>query len=210
MIFEHHFPLLVAKENFPNTGSMNADLLNLILEEESNGLANDDNRATIGGYQPTWPGFGFLDQDIECVNKLQDEIIFPSVQEYARAHIELLNSPVTGNKKTGVTPPYFSTLIRSWTVLYRAGNFQSVHLHKTANFTGIYYAAVPNNLIEPKGALVFQNPMTESTWCGYYPTKHFMPQAGDLVIFPGWYQHQAYPFDSSGYRLSIVFDVTIK
>jgi hypothetical protein len=67
-------------------------------------------------------------------------------------------------------------------VLYRAGNFQSVHLHTTANFTGIYYAAVPDNLVEPKGALVFQNPMTESTWCGYYPTKHFMPSTIKKVI----------------------------
>jgi hypothetical protein len=210
MIFEHHFPLLVAKENFPSTGSMNTDLLNLILEEKANGLINDNDRATIGGYQPTWPGFGFLDQNIECVNKLRDEIIFPAVQEYARAHVELINSPATGNRKTGIAPPYFLTVMRSWTVLYRAGNFQSVHLHKTANFTGIYYAEVPENLVEPNGALVFQNPMTESTWCGYYPTKHFMPQSGDLIIFPGWYQHQVYPFDGPGYRLSIVFDVTIK
>jgi hypothetical protein len=210
MIFENHFPILVARENFPNTGSMNSDLLNLVLEKEASGLANDTNRATIGGYQPTWPGFGFLDQDVECVNKLRDGIIFPAVQEYARAHTEIINSPVTGNRKTGVAPPYFSTMMRSWTVLYRAGNFQIVHLHKTANFTGIYYAAVPDNLVEPKGALVFQNPMTESTWCGYNPTNHFMPHTGDLVIFPGWYQHQAYPFDGGGYRLSIVFDVTIK
>jgi hypothetical protein len=210
MIFENHFPILVANENFPDTGSMNSDLLNLVLEAEASGLANDTNRATIGGYQPTWPGFGFLDQDIDCVNKLRDEIIFPAVQAYAKAHTELINSPGTGNKKTGETPPYFSTIMRSWTVLYRAGNFQSVHLHKTASFTGVYFAAVPDNLVEPKGALVFQNPMAESAWYGYSPTKHFNPQVGDLVIFPGWYQHQAYPFDGPGYRLSIVFNVTIK
>lgn len=209
MIFENHFPLLVARSNFADTGTMNIDLLNEILRVESSGVPGDKNRATIGGYQPTWPGFGFLDQDIECINKLRDEIIFPAIQQYAKEYVALLNSDVTGNNKFKQAAPYISTTTRSWSVLYRAGDFQSAHIHKTASFTGVYFAAVPDNLVEPNGALVFQNPMLESTWYGYNPTKHFMPKPGDLVIFPGWYQHQAYPFDSDGYRLSIVFNVTI-
>jgi len=201
--FGHYFPQLIFKGNFPGTEILNQDILNFVLNKEIEGTLGDANltlhKGTIGGWQPTWPGNGILDQNEPCIKFLKEDIIMPSIDIYAQESIKLTFSPLTG----------VNLQINSWSVLYRKGNFQCPHLHRNSAFTGIYYAAVPKNLVEPEGALVFHNSAVESSWYGFDQTKIFIPKEGDLIIFPSWVTHQAYPFSCDGYRLAIAFDVFV-
>jgi len=206
----HLFPQLFFHGNFSGTEKLNQDLLEYVLTKQREGLENDAEKsklATIGGYQPRW-NQGFLEEPEDCVKFLKEDIINPSIERYGTDLIKELNSPMTGN-----TPPLTNKKIEmnfsvnSWTVLYSKGNFQCPHYHRTPAFSGVYFAAVPENLKEPSGALVFHNPVFGSTLHGYDTTKVFMPKEGDLVIFPSWFIHEVYPFDIDQYRLSIVFDV---
>ena len=209
--FGHYFTQLIFRGNFPGTEQLNSDILNFVLGKETDRTLGNANtklhKGTIGGWQPTWPDNGILDQDEPCIKFLKEDIIMPSINLYAQESTKLTFSQFTGqnhNLPTGV-----ELHINSWSVLYRKGNFQCPHLHRDSAFTGIYYPAVPENLIEPEGAIVFHNSAVESSWYGYDQTKIITPKAGDLIIFPSWVTHQAYPFSGDGHRLSIVFDVFV-
>lgn len=208
--FGHYFPQLIFRGNFPGTNQLNKDILEFILSKESDGTIGDANttlhKGTIGGWQPTWPGDGVLDQEVECIKFLKEDIIMPSIEVYAKESTKLTFSPFTGQNHN--PPSNLNLHVNSWSVLYRKGNFQCPHLHRDSAFTGIYFPSVPN-LVEPEGALVFHNSAVESSWYGFDSTKIIMPAEGDLIIFPSWVTHQAYPFSCEGIRLSIVFDVFV-
>ena len=206
---EYHFPIPVMDGHFPGTEQLNLDLLDYVLEAEKAGLRNytkDKKLGTIGGYQPKWQE-GFLEEPVDCVKFLKNEIILPSINQYVNHYLDIVNGPTTGNHREGLkVPNEIDMIVNSWTVLYREGNFQAPHIHHKPQVSGVYFASVPENLEPPYGALVFSNPYLVNTFNGYDTNKIFMPKPGDIILFPSWYMHQAYPFYGEGHRLSIVFD----
>ena len=102
-------------------------------------------------------------------------------------------------------------LHNSWIVNQVAGDFNPPHMH-----SGLLSAAgwlkVPESI--EKG-----EEREEAGWIEWLfadphpfinPKYPFKPQAGKVMFFPSWLQHQVYPFRGKGIRRSISFNVTPK
>jgi uncharacterized protein (TIGR02466 family) len=104
-----------------------------------------------------------------------------------------------------------------WANVSRRGQYNSVHDHAGATWSGVYYVSggEPDNddplngkleLLDPRiGVNVFGG--EEGLFGGRYFVE---PMPGLMVIFPGWLKHMVHPFTGSGERISISFNVNVQ
>ena len=111
------------------------------------------------------------------------------------------------NQRRVINRPLQEQTLFSWFSVHRNGSAHAAHAHADARFAAVYYASVPPG----SGALVFTDPRSISTadlafgkseedaaprvlqppFAGN--TFVHRPRAGDLVIFPGWLEHEVKP-----------------
>lgn len=101
--------------------------------------------------------------------------------------------------------------LSAWGVVLQAGGYQQPHVHQAAMLSGVYYAAMPAASGDADaGALRF---VSRLPWLAAIPdyalSEPFVlrPQPGQAVVFPSYFWHETVPFESTGERVSIAFDV---
>jgi hypothetical protein len=109
-----------------------------------------------------------------------------------------------------VNPGMQVSFIDAWIVRSLAGDFNPVHIH-TGHLSGIIYLEVPPPVADPatmegKLSLVFGNWHDRLDLLG---TRTVTPVAGELLLFPAWLAHAAYPFSGPGVRVSYSFNLSI-
>lgn len=100
-------------------------------------------------------------------------------------------------------------LIQFWINFQKKGEFNPEHVH-SGDLSLVLYLEIPENLIKENnkhlgtgagpGNIVFRYG-EQSDWAVSLQT--FMPEKGDLFIFPANLSHSAMPFKSSGTRISM-------
>ncbi len=125
--------------------------------------------------------------------------------------------------------------LNMWAVVMNRHGHQLPHIHPTAWFSGVYYAALPDSvgtgvnrsdtidvpaqtllleaaqpldLPEPKhaGWIEFGRPPDDILGPQLPATRLICPSAGDLLLFPSYFFHRTIPFDDTQPRISIAFD----
>ena len=101
--------------------------------------------------------------------------------------------------------------LTAWSVVLESQGHQIPHIHPSAWLSGVYYVELPPGMEAStdgkSGWIEFGQPPDH-----YHGTKPpalalEKPQAGLLVLFPSYFYHRTIPFDATGRRISIAFDV---
>lgn len=100
-------------------------------------------------------------------------------------------------------------LVKYWINFQRATEFNPEHTH-TGDFSFVFYVNIPDELKKEHyeyvgtssgpGAITFRYG-EDNSWAS--STHAFLPEKGDLFIFPAKLAHSVYPFRCDGTRISI-------
>ena len=96
-----------------------------------------------------------------------------------------------------------------WVVSQYSSEFNPVHYH-SGHISGVGYLKIPKNFSTKKnkvyGSIDFINGnkmfLSESI-------HNHVPKVGDVILFPNYLMHTAYPFNSDGERRSFSFNIEI-
>lgn len=154
--------------------------------------------------------FDLLDRNDESLSRLT---------ELVRFHTQELRAATHEASYAGVgvdeAPPQRDVAVESitgWAVSLEPGGFQHRHVHGSADFVAVFYAAVPP---QSGGSLVFDDPRpgriaTTKAFESVFQTVEFAPRPGLLVVFPGWMSHGVDVVAGGGDRISINFDIRLR
>jgi len=98
-----------------------------------------------------------------------------------------------------------------WVVNQYANEYNPVHYHD-GHISGVGYLKIPKNLfkskksLETNGSIDFINGNKMFLNDSIYNHK---PRVGDVILFPNYLMHTAYPFSVKGERRSFSFNVEI-
>ena len=101
--------------------------------------------------------------------------------------------------------------LAAWAVVLEAQGHQIPHIHPSAWLSGVYYVELPN-VVRTQGGkrwgwLEFGRPDENIPLRLDPEVKLFQPREGLMVLFPSYFFHRTIPFEASGRRISIAFDV---
>jgi len=101
--------------------------------------------------------------------------------------------------------------LTAWSVVLERQGHQIPHIHPSAWLSGVYYVALPGAVAasseDTAGWIEFGQPPDH--YHGKAPPELVLekPREGLLVLFPSYFYHRTIPFDTTGRRISIAFDV---
>tara|TARA_Y200000002_G_C22511217_1_gene591396 strand:+ start:174 stop:764 length:591 start_codon:yes stop_codon:yes gene_type:complete len=106
-------------------------------------------------------------------------------------------------------------ILNFWVVKQFKGEYNPIHYHE-GDISGVGYIKIPknmtsNNMVKNKktktnGTIDFINGQKNFLSKSIY---NITPKVGDLILFPNYLMHTAYPFNINGERRSFSFNVKI-
>ena len=106
-------------------------------------------------------------------------------------------------------------ILNLWVVRQFKGEYNPIHFHN-GDLSGVGYLKLPKNMtknkfvknkkIETNGTLDFINGQKNFLSRSIF---NIIPKVGNLILFPNYLMHTAYPFNVSGERRSFSFNVKI-
>ncbi len=106
-------------------------------------------------------------------------------------------------------------ILNLWVVRQFRGEYNPIHYHN-GDLSGVGYLTLPKNMTKNKlvknkklktnGTIDFINGQKAFLSNSIY---NLIPKIGDLIIFPNYLMHTAYPFNINGERRSFSFNVKI-
>lgn len=104
--------------------------------------------------------------------------------------------------------------IESWANALRFGQYNTLHSHPNATWSGVYYLA-DNETIDAhpfSGKFEFTDPRPGASihyreGSNLYGRFLVNPNAGQLLMFPSWLEHMVHPYFGQGERISIAFNI---
>jgi uncharacterized protein (TIGR02466 family) len=191
-------PLL--KRHWPDSADLNRRLRDLVLdtEEQDAGLS----RSNVGGWHSKEELFRSKNP---AVGELLQRIMDATQDATAR---------FCGDAVKGTSP---EVTVSGWANVSRDGHYNSVHNHVGYTWSGVYYVALgdndphmPNNgiieFLDPRVGIDAAQFPGDAAW----PYVRVTPEAGTMLMFPGWLQHWVHPFRGRGERISIAFNVKLR
>jgi uncharacterized protein (TIGR02466 family) len=107
--------------------------------------------------------------------------------------------------------------VQAWAMVMRTGDHTVVHDHSESHFSVVYYPDVGDAELAQypdSGKLCFVDPRRGGTVISgidLFPSQFSItPQAGQLVVFPGWLQHYVQPYRGVRPRVSISCNVRLE
>ncbi|MEM6973578.1 MAG: TIGR02466 family protein [Pseudomonadota bacterium] len=194
------FATPISTHVWPDSDAVNAALSTEILRRAETESGMD--RSNIGGWHSTvdllsWPGEAF-------------QTLAARINRYV---IDVLRTTMTGDGPTQMT-----LKTEAWANVSRRGNYNGVHDHPGAHWSGVYYvtAGTPDpgtsakngrlELLDPRPAINML-PLQGSVFEQRYLID---PSPGLMIVFPGWLKHFVHPYTGDAPRISIAFNVTIR
>ena len=186
-----------------NTLWEDAEGLNHELEQHIRSLAEGSeglNRSNVGGWHSP---LDFLESDRGCVATLQNRL-----GDTVRSVMQ----------QVATEPGEQHFRLEAWANVLPTGGYHSLHCHPNAAWSGVYY--VTGNPMPAEGEHPFSGKLelidprpgaslSYSEGTRLYGRFLVNPQAGQLVLFPGWLQHQVHPYLGPGERITIAFNALV-
>jgi uncharacterized protein (TIGR02466 family) len=182
-----------------DSDTINAELRNVILQKEKadQGLM----KSNVGGWHSTADLFLW---EAACVRTLQDRVSTTALD------LTRLVTVSDGPRKMHLR-------VDCWANVSRRGDYNSVHDHPGATWSGVYYVSrgEPDNNDPTNGKLEFIDPRVGVTVPpleqGVLGGRYLVDSLpGLMVMFPSWLKHMVHPFSGSGERISTSFNVYVQ
>jgi len=195
------FPTNILQRRLEGMDEVNRQLEALVMQIAASEANSTTGTTTEGGFQTKDDLF---QRDNPAIAALKPHI-FSAVQDYAGQLVrQELNQP----------PKKIDFVLWGWAVAYRAGHSQGLHVHPSANVSGVYYVSAPPATLEPgdAGKISFYDPRPRATMIQlpFQTTRHrIAPVPGDMYLFPSWLEHSVSPFQGEGTRICIAFNAKL-
>lgn len=184
------FPTILFRRRLDRILPLNARLREIVLqnEREDGGIR----ASNVGGWHSQ---ADFLEWKFPEIAKLADEFMAASRDLTAT----LIPPGVDGDLEVS----FFGG---SWANVLRDGDYNKIHNHPGALWSGCYYVALGQSAPEPdhNGWIEFQDPRPGNIHGG---KERVQPEEGLLLMFPSWLNHYVNPFRGKGERISIAFNI---
>ncbi len=192
------FPTVILHRRLEGMEGTNRQLQALIAHIAATETNSTAGTTTEGAFQTKEDLFTRDNPGIETLKKQ----IFNAVQDYAG---QIVRQELTR------PPARIDFVLWGWAVSYRAGHTQGLHVHPSANISGVYYAAAPPQTLEQgdAGKISFYDPRPRATMAQlpFQATRHRVaPVPGDMYLFPSWLEHSVSAFQGEGERICIAFN----
>jgi len=192
------FPTIILQRRLEGMEETNRQLEALVTQIAATEPNSTVGTTTEGGFQTKEDLF---QRDNPGLAALKPHI-FSAMQEYSS---QLIRQELTK------PPQKVDFILWGWAVAYKAGHSQGLHVHPSANVSGVYYVTAPPSTLEPgdAGKISFYDPRPRATMAQlpFQTTRHrIAPVPGDMYLFPSWLEHSVSPFQGEGTRICIAFN----
>ena len=156
-----------------------------------------------------------IDYSSKLASQIKNEIKISNnfIQKYLK--VELINNIKSFLANEQIKNIKEIKILNLWVVRQFKGEYNPIHYHN-GDLSGVGYLTLPknmtkNNLVKNKklktnGTIDFINGQKAFLSNGIY---NLTPKIRDLIIFPNYLMHTAYPFNINGERRSFSFNVKI-
>jgi uncharacterized protein (TIGR02466 family) len=112
----------------------------------------------------------------------------------------------------GRSPEKFSWSLTAWANVNRRGNYNNMHTHPTATWSGVYYVDHGESNPQAEGTsidLSDPNPARTNIFFPEVAVTHFRfrPIPGLMIMFPSYVPHNVPPHQGDRARISIAFNM---
>ena len=155
------------------------------------------------------------DYSSKLASQIKNEIKIPKTIIDKSLSKELINNIKIYLDKSEVKKIKEIKIINLWVVRQLKNEYNPIHYHE-GQLSGVGYLKIPkdmnqNKLVKNKkfktnGTIDFINGQTNFLSKSIY---NLNPKLGDLLIFPNYLMHTAYPFNIDGERRSFSFNVKV-
>ena len=155
------------------------------------------------------------DYSSKLVSQIKNEIKIPKTIINKDLSKELIKNIKRYLDKSGVKKIKVIKIINLWVVRQFKNEYNPVHYHED-QLSGVGYLKIPKNMnqnklvknkkIKTNGTIDFINGQKNFLSKSIY---NLNPKLGDLLIFPNYLMHTAYPFNVDGERRSFSFNAKI-
>jgi uncharacterized protein (TIGR02466 family) len=184
---------------WPDSDAFNAELRKVILEKEKADAGIK--RSNEGGWHSK-PDL--LLWEAECARQLKDRLAAFALD------LTRMTTASQGAHKINFQ-------MEAWANVSRRGNYNSIHDHSGSNWSGVYYVSGGNSegddpsngrleLVDPRAGVNMLR-LERGIFDGRYLIE---PMPGLMVMFPSWLKHMVHPFQGSGERISISFNIIVQ
>lgn len=109
----------------------------------------------------------------------------------------------------------------AWFHITRRGGFFGLHNHPMASWSGVYCVSTGQHdpdqpdsgklsFVNPNAQMYFDSGNSQLQVPYHIGALGFSLQAGQLVLFPSWVQHQVMPFFGEGERITVAFNCSMR
>ena len=155
------------------------------------------------------------DYSSKLVSKIKNEIKFSNSFINKKLSKELIKNIKKYLEKSDINKIKEIKIINLWAVRQFKNEYNPIHYHD-GQLSGVGYLKIPKNMnqnkmvrnkkIKTNGTIDFINGQKNFLSKSIY---NLNPKVGDLMIFPNYLMHAAYPFNVEGERRSFSFNVKI-
>jgi len=156
-----------------------------------------------------------IDYSSKLASQIKNEIKVPKTLVNKSLSKELIKNIKIYLNKSDVKKIKVIKIINLWVVRQLKNEYNPIHYHE-GQLSGVGYLKIPKNMNQNK-LVKNKNIKTNGTIDFINGQKNFLsksiynlnPKFGDLLIFPSYLMHTAYPFNVDGERRSFSFNVKI-
>ena len=155
------------------------------------------------------------DYSSKLASQIRNEIKIPNLIISRNLSKELIKNIKSYLKKSDVKKIKEIKIINLWVIRQFKNEYNPIHYHD-GQLSGVGYLQIPkkmnqnklvkNKRIKTNGTIDFINGQKNFLSKSIY---NLNPKLGDLLIFPNYLMHTAYPFNIDGERRSFSFNVKI-
>ena len=155
------------------------------------------------------------DYSSKLTSQIRNEIKIPNLITSRNLSKELIKNIKSYLKKSDVKKIKEIKIINLWVIRQFKNEYNPIHYHD-GQLSGVGYLQIPKNMnqnkfvknkkIKTNGTIDFINGQKNFLSKSIY---NLNPKLGDLLIFPNYLMHTAYPFNIDGERRSFSFNVKI-
>ena len=156
------------------------------------------------------------DYSSKLASHIKNEIKFTKFFIDKNLSKELINNIKNYLEKSDIKNIKEIKIINLWAVRQFKNEYNPIHYHN-GQLSGVGYLKIPKNMnqnkmiknkkIKTNGTIDFINGQRSFLSKSIY---NLNPKLGDLILFPNYLMHTAYPFNINGERRSFSFNVKIK
>ena len=155
------------------------------------------------------------DYSSKLASQIKNEIKIPNLITSKNLSKELIKNIKSYLQKSDIKKIKEIKLINLWVIRQFKNEYNPIHYHD-GQLSGVGYLQIPKNMnqnkfvknkkIKTNGTIDFINGQKNFLSKSIY---NLNPKLGDLLIFPNYLMHTAYPFNVDGERRSFSFNVKI-